>query len=481
MPPDLYECIGYWRKSVGRKGIAQQKAITVKHVETDGGRMITDRQDKDSTAYRAIGKERPPRPGFTETLTILRSRPGLRLAAWHVDRITRDWEDAEDVIRTRCTVITASGGHYDLATANGRKQFRNDIIAATYEIDHNIERILERKDEHAAEGRWLGGPVPFGWQAVGREDPDEPSLLELNAAEADLIRAAAAAVLEGRALYDIAAQWNAAGWISRRGNPWGVTTLRQLLLRPRNAALMQHRGQVVRTGREDGGAQWPPLWDEAFHEALRAVLTDPARHAGPGNARRYLLSGLALCGTCGSPVKIRISEHVAYYGCARTARHPERRQERVDELVTEMALRRLEQPDAAELLREDAGAERGELVARRARTEALMRSRGDLHAGGLLTDTEFAAGRRRHLAELEEIRERLAALDVTSELGPLVAAPRKRWAEMDVTGRRRAIGLIMFVTLFPGRAGRPKGWLGGPYFDYDSIDTRWVRSLPSDR
>lgn len=475
------EYAGYWRKSVGRKGIPQQRKITFAFVENDGGRIVDEREDKDrATAFRAVGMQRPARKGFAELMDILRTRPGLGIAAWHVDRITRDIEDAEDVIRLKCRILTASGGRYDLATANGRRQFRQDVIDATYEVDHNIERILERKDEHAAEGRWLGGPAPFGWQAIPREDEDEPSLLELDAAEAALLRAAADDVLDGGALHAIAAQWNAAGLITRRGNPWGIMSVRQALLRPRNAGLMQHRGQVVRTSREDGMAQWPPLWDEVTHEALRAVLNDPARRTFPGAGRRHLLSGVALCGECGAPVKVRISAQVPYYSCSRSARHPMRHRDRVDELVTELALRRLEKPDAAALLGRDTGGERQALVSRRARTEALMRSRGELHAQGLLSDTEFAAGRRQHLAELDEVREALAALDATGGLSGLLAAPREQWGKLDTAGRRAAVGALMAVTLFPGRRGRPKGYAGGPYFDYDSVDVRWLRSLPSD-
>lgn len=480
MADERQEYAGYWRKSVGRKGIPQQRRVTLAFVEKTGGRIAFEKDDKDRTAYRAVSAPRLDRPGFNEILAWLRTQPAPRLAAWHVDRIARDIEDAEDVIRTRCYVLTVSGGSYDLATATGRKQFRRDVADATYEVDHGIERVLERKDEHAAEGRWLGGPVPFGWQAIPREDEEEPSLLELNATEAGLLRAAADEVLDGGALNAIAAEWNAAGWITRRGNPWGIMSLRQALLRPRNAGLMQHRGQVVRTAREDGAAQWPPLWDEVTHEALRSVLNDPARRTFPGGGRRHLLSGAALCGECGTPVKVRISGHVPYYACPRSARHPMRHRDRVDELVTEMALRRLEKPDAAALLGQDTGGERQALVARRARTEALMRSRGELHAQGLLSDTEFAAGRRQHLAELEEVRDMLGALDRTGELGALLASPREAWAKLDTAGKRAAVGALMAVTLFPGRRGRPKGYAGGPYFDYDSVDVRWLRSLPSD-
>ena len=469
----MHEYAGYWRKSVGRKGIAQQRKITTAYVESIDGRIVFERDDKDRTAYRH-GDERPPRPGFDDILATLRARPGLRLAGWHIDRITRDVEDAEDIIRTGCIVVTASGAFYDLSTASGRKQFRGDVVDAQYEVDHNIERILETKNTHAAEGRWMGGPAPFGWRAVPRDDPDEPALLALDDAETALLRAAKDDVLAGGAVGAIMSEWNAAGWRTRRGNPWGITTLRAVLLRPRNAGLHEHRGQVR------PGAQWPPLWELPDHEALTAVLTDPARRTSPGNARRYLLSGIALCGRCGAIVRIQVSEHVPYYACSRSARHPMRRAERVDELVTELVLRRLERPDAAALLREDTSGQRGALLARRGKVEGLMRSDRQLHMQELLTDTEFADGRRKHLTELEEIRGQLAELDRGDALAPFLADPRAAWKRAGLDGRRALVAALVAVTLFPGRQGRPKGWQGGPYFDYDSIDIRWLRRLPSD-
>jgi DNA invertase Pin-like site-specific DNA recombinase len=469
----MHEYAGYWRKSVGRKGIAQQRKITTAFIERDGGAIVFERDDKDKTAFRH-GEERPPRPGFDDVLAALRARPGLRLAAWHIDRITRDVEDAEDVIRTRCVVVTASGAFYDLSAASGRKQFRQDVVDAQFEVDHSIERMRERKDEHAAEGRWMGGPVPFGWRAVPREDPDEPALLELDDAEHVLLCAAKDAVLCGRALNAIGAEWNAAGWRTRRGNPWHITTVRQVLTRPRNAGLHQHRGQVA------ADAQWPPLWDTDTHTALVALLSDPARRNGPGNARRYLLSGIALCGTDGALVRVHISSRVPYYACSRSASHPMRRVERVDELVTELVLRRLEMDDAAGLLREDSGAGRGELLARRGRTEGLMRASNELRRQGLLTDAEFAEERRDHLRQLEEVRAGLEALNRADALAPFLAAPRKAWAAADLDSRRAVVSALVAVTLFPGRAGRPRGWSGGPYFDYESVDVRWLRRLPSD-
>jgi len=86
-------------------------------------------------------------------LAALRSRPGMRVAAWHADRLTRNSEDTEELIRVCAAgghlVVTASGGTYDLPTANGRKQFRADANDAAYEVDHGRERVLAARAEVA--------------------------------------------------------------------------------------------------------------------------------------------------------------------------------------------------------------------------------------------------------------------------------------------------------------------------------------------
>ncbi len=117
--------------------------------------------------------------------------------------------------------------------------------------------------------------------------------------EAEVIRAAARLLLTGRSLRSTAAHLNDIGAPTPRGKPWQSATLRQVLVRERNAGRRVHRGQVIGDGR------WPPIYSVDTHDQVLALLTDPSRSTTNGNVPRHLLTGIAQCGRCGEPLVVR--------------------------------------------------------------------------------------------------------------------------------------------------------------------------------
>ena len=226
----------YLRKSNGRKAVPRQRVITTGHITDTGGRITAEFADADRTAFRKPGGNQPVRDGFTAMLAMLSVNPGLGVAAWHADRLTRNDEDTAALIRVCAVgghlVVTPSGGTYDLSTANGRKRLRDDASAAIYEVDHNRERVLAGRAEVAAEGRWLGGKRPFGWEPepnpVGEDgqpwldDDGKPKkgILRLRTAEADALAWGLHAILGGASVHGVAREWNARGVLTPTGKQW---------------------------------------------------------------------------------------------------------------------------------------------------------------------------------------------------------------------------------------------------------------------
>ena len=66
--------------------------------------------------------------GFALMLAVLRSRPGLKVAAWHADRLTRNPGDTGELIRVGAAgghlAETPAGGSCDLSAATGRTRRR---------------------------------------------------------------------------------------------------------------------------------------------------------------------------------------------------------------------------------------------------------------------------------------------------------------------------------------------------------------------
>lgn len=463
----------YFRKSKGRTGIARQRTITTAHIEKCGGRVAAEFTDTDRTAFQKVGAARPVRDGFAAMLDMLRARPGLGVAAWHADRLTRNSEDTEELIRVCAAghhlVETPRGGSYDLSTATGRKRLRDDANDAAYEVDHAIERMTAMKAEHAAAGQWLGGRRPFGYEADG---------VTLRPAEADPLGHAHRAVLAGASVASVVRDWNARGIMTATGKPWRSRELARVLKRPRNAGLLEHLGQVA------GPAKWPAVVDETTWRAVVAILSDPSRKVTPGPVNRHLLSWIARCGVCGGPVictstnrpSARTGGRRLVYRCREETRgHLARDKMLLDELVTELVIGRLSRPDAADLLtRPGGGGEMAVLEQEKAAIAALIAERNQLHVDQVITTAELVEGRRQLKARMTGVEQRIAEAARADLLAPLIADPAGVWETMSLDQRRAVISRLMTVTLMPAPRGRPHGWRPGePYFSPSSVSVSW--------
>lgn len=474
------EWFAYLRKSKGRTGISRQRVITTAHLARKGGKVRAEYIDTDSTAYALPGQPPPPRKDFARLLADLSRNPGIGIAAWHADRILRNPEETETLIRACLAgghlIETARGGTYDVSNANGRKRLRDDANDAAAEVDHNRERILAMKAEQAADGRWNGGPRPFGF----RVDNDAPGGLVPDAREAALARAACEGILAGTAtLYSIAPEWHDAGATGTKGGYLSAVNIRKILIAPRSAGLMT-----------DGSpASWPAIIPEPRWRALCAVLGDESRRKGPGPQRSHLLTGIGLCGECGCPVIAAPGDRGPRYRCSAVTRQlPGRREgrhitahlEQADAFAAALAVGRMKLPDAALLLRADHSAERGGLLDADAAQQALYDEQWHLYRAKAINARELSQGRGEIDAERAGIRARLDALDEADALAPFLADPEGAWETAPLHQRRGLVAGLMHMTFFHARRGRPRTGSSVPYFDVDAIDVRWRRRLPSD-
>jgi len=482
--PPVYDI--YLLQSQGRASIARQRREITQHIEQIGGQVGREFCDKDQTAYRKIGAQRPEREDFNALLAWSASHPGRRIGTWHADRLIRDGGDAERMIHDRppgerLIVETRGGGTYDLGTALGRKRLRDDATAAAYEVDHAIERIRMFKLEAAAEGKWSGGPRPFGYEGIPAAPGEEGKFsgLAVKETEATLIREAATAILSGSSLNAIAAQWRAAGSTGTRGGAWTGSRVRQVLIRPSNAGMRIHQGAEV------GDGDWPAILDRDVFRAVCAILSDPGRKVTPGPERRWLGAGFYECGICHGKLHTHHGGWVAgkglpsrpVYACpghvSRAARH-------LDAWIGDLAAARLATADQGQAPRgreqPDTEALHAQLVTHRKRLE----ERSRLHQQGVIDTAELIAGSiegKKEIAAIEaRLREAVRASPLTGmpDAGP--EEIRGWWDGLHVSRQRTiAAELFAYVRVMPAaHRGKPRGIRrGDPYFDREAIEHRW--------
>lgn len=222
------------------------------------------------------------RPAFE---ALLHDKPEV-VIVWHQDRLLRVSRDLERVLEAGCVVHQVTAGSLDLATPTGRAVARTVAAWSTYEGEHKAERQRAANRKRAMRGNKWWSRRPFGYEL-------DTTIREH---EAEALRAAFHAVLNGKSSYRIAQEWNQAGIaMPSSSGQWEGRRVTQLLRNPIYAGMSVYRGEVV------GKGTWQPIVDEGTFYAVQGIVTDPKRRVG-GAPRYSLLSGLLRCARCGNPM-----------------------------------------------------------------------------------------------------------------------------------------------------------------------------------
>jgi site-specific DNA recombinase len=416
--------------------------------------------DNDLSAYS--GRRRPR---YQAMLEAIRAGRVDAVLAWHTDRLHRSPIELEEYISvcnegrevpTHCV----RAGTLDLSTPSGRMLARTLGTLARYESEHRGERVAAAKLQLAQAGNRSGGPRPFGYEDDG---------ITVRESEAAAVREAVESVLAGASLRSVARKLNATGLrTSLKGRVWEAHSVRALLLKPRNAGLREHRGQVI------GPAAWPAIVPEEQWSAVVTILTDPTRRTTMSSRHvKWLGSGIYRCAGCQRP-SLRVSTAGRNSPCYRcpgekgTTGHVVRTAGPLDAYVEKLIVERLSRPDALELLAPtapevDLPGLRATANAVRARLAEIAEMLGE----GELTRAEAQIARSRATARLERVEAEIAAATASSPLAGIVDAPDPAtvWAGLDIGRRRAVLDCLMTVTVLPTTRG--------PGFDPETVRIQW--------
>lgn len=451
--------------------------------ELRGWKVVEQFHDNDISALRGAH-----RPGYQALLRAVANGGVDRVLVWQTSRLWRNRaERARDIdtfAAAQVGIIAVKGPDLDLSTAYGRGMAGLLGEFDTMESEVKSERVAAAAADRARRG------VPNGGLGYGWTRSDDGGWV-LNEAEAAIVREVTDRLLAGETLHALTDDLNergvpapGSGENRRRattnpdGTRWGRSSVKKIATRPANAGIrVRHRGKPTET-MTDG--QWPAILPrDRWERAAAKFAPDPSRAnvARPG-ARKHLLSfsEVGACGVCGSvlrskTIKPKKATHTpqTLYVCDAKSQCTGRNEAKVDELVKEVIVARLQQPDALLWLAgdDDRAREAGERVeALQARLDAAA----DRYAEGVLD-----------LAQLERIsekikpqiaaaeRDRLAHLSmVDADRLALLAGPQARqsWDALTVSQRHDML-LALGVRVKIDRAGR------GPVFKPETVRVEW--------
>ncbi len=441
------------------------------------------------------------RPDLREALADLSAGRATALLCLDLDRAFRDPKDLQDLIDVveyspHAVLVESCTGSLHMEKGKDNFDAEVRVLVANKASRDTARRVSAARERQARAGQFGGGRRPFGFclgpPRVGPgQVPDEAVCpwhggrdcqvgVSVVPAEAGVIADCSHRLLQGVTLRALAAGLREGPVSTVTGAPWSAETLRDILLRPRNAGLMVHRGQVL----EGVAAPWEPVVTPEVFAAVRDVLTDPSRRVGPGAAPRWHGSGIYRCGVCtppgaatGVPVtcQVTLGGREPRYRCKDHA-HLTRNAAHVDRLVFAHVLYALTHPRAYELLAApppevDAPALRAE----RAAISATLERYAVDEVLGKRTAGQVAAATRAGTARISEIDEALNASVAADPLAAVIGAPDPvaAWDGLGLADQRLFIDRLATVTILPAsRRGRgfdpasvdiaPKHGLGSP-------------------
>ncbi|MDG3012420.1 recombinase family protein [Rhodococcus sp. D2-41] len=459
MPRTVNRAIIYTRVSADRahgRSVAEQEADCRRVCEREGWPIEAVLTDNDRGASRWSKKTRPAFQQLRETLSA-----GTILVFWEASRVARDARVTLDLIdeaAERQVLINYSGRTYNPNDGNDRFSMGIDALVAAKASDETRDRVL-RSTRASAEKGEPHGRVPYGYKAVHDQDTGRVTARVPHDTEAPIVREVVARVLAGDSLRSVAANLDARG-VSTPGSSkrWRPNDLGALIRRPVYAGLRTHHGVITE-------GTWEPLISLEEHYAVVALLGDPSRKNPRGTAPVHLLSGIAQCGVCGSPVRRLNGGRYPKYQCVNA--HVARSQRQVDRLVRAVIVKTLADPDFAARLA-DTGTDqvRDATLAVRA-IEKKLADAADAYVAGEITVAMLARIEAQLEPKLQEAKSAAVPVIPNRTLAALAgpdAGPR--WDDLPIADKRDAVRSSLTVKILPTEAR-------GRSFDPHSVVAKW--------
>jgi len=388
------------------------------------------------------------------------------MVVWDIDRLTRTPRELEDIIdladKTNLSMANV-GGEIDLSTPQGKLTARIKGSVARHESDQLSRRLRRAFQQKALSGQ-PHSYAPFGFTRIVMEDGKKWDTV--NQAQADVINEAANRYVSGESLRSICRDLMRRGIPAPKSNNWAEQTLRQILMRPVNIGLRQHKGEIV------GKANADPVMTEELYNQVQARLFDPERiRQTRGPSPKYLLSAIARCGLCGG--KMRHSKATRYnnknipaqYDCKECFK-VRRKSEPIEQIVTGAVIARLKDPKLFSALAKDATGELPRLREQLDGLNARLDIAADQFADGAMTGEQLKRINSKLVPEIDDLKKRISHRQGTNPILKLVGPDAsERWEKAPIEIKRKVISELMDITIMPAGAGKP--------FDPELIKIEW--------
>lgn len=221
------------------------------------------------------------------------------VVVYKLDRLGRKQKDVlhllEDVFEKNNVAFKSATEPFDTATSLGKAMLGVLAVFAQLERDMIIERTTTGRRERIKQGKWPGGPIPFGYD--WNKETEE---LIVKPEEAHIVREIFNRYLKGHSRLSIA-EWASARTTARKLDH---AVIRDMLARQLYAGNLISGGQIVKGNHE------AIIDKETWH---RVQIESSRRKDDALPIGEYLLTGLLKCGVCGGNI-VHVKRVTKKYG-----------------------------------------------------------------------------------------------------------------------------------------------------------------------
>ena len=238
------------------------------------------------------------RPAMQRLVDDAGSKKFNTVLVMKLDRLSRRQKDVlqllEDVFEPKEVGFKSVTESFDTTTPFGKAALGMMAVFAQLERETIIERVRMAKKESARQGRFMGGPAPYGYRYNF-----ETKRLEIDEIQAQTVKWIYDQYLAGKLGYGYIADD-----LERKGIPgptderWNKTSVRKFLTNPVYAGLVSHEENLY-TGKHDAiinVEKWKEV--QVLIGNRGSIRAAAATHTG-------LLSGIIWCGECGARMRIK--------------------------------------------------------------------------------------------------------------------------------------------------------------------------------
>jgi site-specific DNA recombinase len=165
------------------------------------------------------------RPAGAHLLADVRAKKVSEVVVYKLDRLGRSLRgilSAYDALNELGVSVRSAMEPFNTGTVFGKAMFGFLAVVAEWEHGAISERTMNGRERIVREGKWSGGPAPFGYCIIeGRLAPYEP--------EAEIVREIFSNIAHGGTLRSEAKRLNELGAFGRAGKPWTQGRLSKLV------------------------------------------------------------------------------------------------------------------------------------------------------------------------------------------------------------------------------------------------------------